>query len=130
MNLQIICHLGEHDLSCYRWSPQNWSPRTIHGSCSWFPGPFVALQVVPPDQLWRHGWSPFAMVGPKITPKSLISGSLFVLLCINANKMAQTALQNIATSIVYVPYASTVFGSSGIRVHTFTIAHSKSICSI
>ena len=31
-------------------------------------GPFVALQVVPPDQLWRHGWSSFAMVGPPSGP--------------------------------------------------------------
>ena len=28
------------------------------------PGPFTALQMVPSDQRWRHGWSPFAIVGP------------------------------------------------------------------
>ena len=59
--------------------------------------------------------------------KSLVSGSLFALLCINANVMAQTALQNIVTSIVNAPYPSNVFGSSGTRMHTFTIAHPKSI---
>ena len=34
--------------------------------------------------------------------------------------MAQTALQNIATSTVNAPYASTGLGGSGTRVHTFT----------
>ena len=28
------------------------------------PGPFAALQMFPPDQLWRCGWSPFATAGP------------------------------------------------------------------
>ena len=27
-------------------------------------GPFAALQMVPSDQRWPHGWSPFAIVGP------------------------------------------------------------------
>ena len=26
------------------------------------PGPFAALQMVPSDQRWHHGWSPFAIV--------------------------------------------------------------------
>ena len=47
--------VAARDLSYY-----NWSLRTIYGSYSWFPGPFVALQMVPPNQLWHHGWSPFA----------------------------------------------------------------------
>ena len=34
-------------LSCYNWSTQNWSPRTIYGSYSWSPGPLAALQMVP-----------------------------------------------------------------------------------
>ena len=71
MNLQIVCHLGEHDLT------QNYT---------------------------------------KITGIWLLIRASRVLLCINANKMAQTALQNIATSIVNAPYASTGLGSSGTRV--------------
>ena len=57
MNLQIVCHLGEHDLT------QNYTKIT---------------------GIWL-----------------LIRATV-----INANKLAQTALQNIATSIVNAPYAS------------------------
>ena len=32
------------------------------------PGPFAALQMVPADQLWRRGWSPFATAGPPYNP--------------------------------------------------------------
>ena len=31
-------------------------------------GPFAALQMVPPDQLWRRGWCPFATAGPPYNP--------------------------------------------------------------
>ena len=34
-------------------------------------------------------------------------------MCIDANKMAQTALHNIATSIVNAPYPFTVLANSG-----------------
>ena len=30
--------------------------------------PFAALQMVPPDQLWHCGWSPFATAGPPYNP--------------------------------------------------------------
>ncbi len=42
------------------------------------------------------------------TKKSLISGSLFALLCITANAIVKTPLQNIATSIDHAPFPSTV----------------------
>ena len=32
------------------------------------PGPFVSLQMVPPDQLWCRGWSPFSTAGPPYNP--------------------------------------------------------------
>ena len=32
------------------------------------PGPFVALQMVPLDQLWHRGWSPFSTAGPPYNP--------------------------------------------------------------
>ena len=37
------------------------------------PGPFVALQMVPPDQLWRRGWSPFTTAGPPYNPAFIAS---------------------------------------------------------
>ena len=35
-------------------------------------GPFAALQMVPPDQLWRRGWCPFATAGPRIIQRLLL----------------------------------------------------------
>ena len=32
------------------------------------PGPFAVLQMVPPDQLWHHGWSLFATAGSPYNP--------------------------------------------------------------
>ena len=45
--------------------PPKIGPQTIYGSYSWSPGPFAALQMVPPDQLWRRDWSPFVTAGPQ-----------------------------------------------------------------
>ena len=36
------------------------------------PGSFEALQMVPPDQLWHCGWSPFATSGPRIIQRLLL----------------------------------------------------------
>ena len=35
-------------------------------------GPFAALQMVFSDQLWRHGWSPFATAGLRIIQHLLL----------------------------------------------------------
>ena len=61
----VVDIVNGRGLSCYNWSPQNWSqtdhlwqlqldPRTICGTADG-----------PPDQLWRRGWSPFATSGPR-----------------------------------------------------------------
>ena len=44
--------------------PQNWSPEPFMAAIAGAPGPFVALQMVLPDQLWCRGWSPFTTAGP------------------------------------------------------------------
>ena len=36
------------------------------------PGPFAAQQMIPPDQLWHRGWSPFATAGPHIIQRLLL----------------------------------------------------------
>ena len=52
--------------------PQNWSPRPFMAATAGPLGPFEALQMVPPDQLWRFGWSPFAIAGPRIIQRLLL----------------------------------------------------------
>ena len=43
-------------------------PRPLMAATAGPPGSFAALQMVPPDQLWHHGWSPFAAAGPPYNP--------------------------------------------------------------
>ena len=48
--------------------PPNWSPGPFMATTAGPPAPFAALQMVPPEQLWRRGWSPFATAGSPYNP--------------------------------------------------------------
>ena len=51
--------------------PQIGPPGPFMAATAGLPGPFAALQMIPPDQLWRHDWSSFATAGPHIIQRLL-----------------------------------------------------------
>ena len=47
-------------------------PGPFMAATAGLPGPFVALQMVPPDQLWRYGCPPLPHLVPRIIQHLLL----------------------------------------------------------